>query len=163
SKEVLNHLKELKVDVSNHMSTITSEVASQLDEKLKPKKETTNNKSNKTDKPKGNQGNKGKQKQTKSNNHKNQRKQKNKKKKKKKQQKRNKKHNKKQNKQPEQKQAAKKETPKEIKYHGTLNVSELAEKLNKETTDIIKKLMFLGVMATKNQDLDDDAIELICD
>ena len=158
SKEVLNHLKELKVDVSNHMSTITSEVASQLDEKLKPKKETTNNKSNKTDKPKGNQGNKGKPKPPKSNNHKGQRKQQNKK-----QQKRNNKHNKKQNKQPEQKQAAKKETPKEIKYHGTLNVSELAEKLNKETTDIIKKLMFLGVMATKNQDLDDDAIELICD
>src|SRR5699024_7242274 len=151
SKEVLNHLKELKVDVSNHMSTITSEVASQLDEKLKPKKETTNNKSNKTDKPKGNQGNKGKPKPPKSNNNKVQRKQ------------QNNKHKKKQNKQPEQKQAAKKETPKEIKYHGTLNVSELAEKLNKETTDIIKKLMFLGVMATKNQDLDDDAIELICD
>src|SRR5699024_3261513 len=32
-----------------------------------------------------------------------------------------------------------------------------------EATEIIKKLMFLGVMATKNQDLDDDAIELICD
>src|SRR5699024_11326727 len=80
SKEVLNHLKELKVDVSNHMSTITSEVASQLDEKLKPKKETTNNKSNKTDKPKGNKGNKGKPKTTKSNNHKGQRKQQNKKK-----------------------------------------------------------------------------------
>src|SRR5699024_8648625 len=47
SKEVLNHLKELKVDVSNHMSTITSEVASQLDEKLKPKKETTNKKNRK--------------------------------------------------------------------------------------------------------------------
>lgn len=29
-------------------------------------------------------------------------------------------------------------------------------------SEIIKKLMFLGIMATKNQDLDDDAIELIC-
>src|SRR5699024_5391914 len=28
--------------------------------------------------------------------------------------------------------------------------------------ELIKKLMFLGVMATKNQDLDDDSIELIC-
>ncbi|WP_420178096.1 translation initiation factor IF-2 [Ornithinibacillus scapharcae] len=55
-----------------------------------------------------------------------------------------------------------KETPKEIKYSGTLTVSELADKLNKEASEIIKKLMFLGVMATKNQDLDDDAIELIC-
>src|SRR5699024_3914891 len=121
-------------------------------------KETTNNKSDKTDKPKGNQGNKGKPKPPKSNNHKGQRNQQNKK-----QHKRNNKHNKKKNKQPEQKQEAKKETPKENKYHGTLNVSELAEKLNNETTDIIKKLMFLGVMATKNQDLDDDAVELICD
>src|SRR5699024_11056891 len=178
SKEVLNHLKELKVDVSNHMSIITTEEASQHDEKLKPKKETKNNKYNKTDKTKGKQENKGKQKPHKSNKHKNKRKKKNKKKPKttksnnhkgqrkqqnKKQQKINNKQNKKQNKQPEQKQAAKKETPKESKYHGTLNVSELAEKLNKETTDIIKKLMFLGVMATKNQDLDDDAIELICD
>src|SRR5699024_12593619 len=59
-------------------------------------------------------------------------------------------------------QATVKETPTEIVYHGTLTVSELAEKLNKDSSEIIKKLMFLGVMATKNQDLDDDAIELIC-
>src|SRR5699024_7846350 len=39
SKEVLNHLKELKVDVSNHMSTITSDVASQHDEKLQHKQQ----------------------------------------------------------------------------------------------------------------------------
>src|SRR5699024_3836559 len=61
------------------------------------------------------------------------------------------------------KQPVKKETPKEIKYSGTLTVSELAEKLNKESSEVIKKLMFLGVMATKNQDLDDEAVELICD
>ncbi|HAM79433.1 translation initiation factor IF-2 [Ornithinibacillus bavariensis] len=68
----------------------------------------------------------------------------------------------KKNKQKEGQQPVVKETPKEIKYHGSLTVSELAEKLNKEASEIIKKLMFLGVMATKNQDLDDDAIELIC-
>ncbi|MFD2208866.1 translation initiation factor IF-2 [Virgibacillus halophilus] len=55
-----------------------------------------------------------------------------------------------------------KEMPKEIKYSSTLTVSELASKLNKEAAEIIKKLMFLGVMANKNQDLDDDTIELIC-
>src|SRR5699024_12514263 len=49
-------------------------------------------------------------------------------------------------------QATVKETPTEIVYHGTLTVSELAEKLNKDSSEIIKKLMFLGVMATKNQD-----------
>src|SRR5699024_11216213 len=40
--------------------------------------------------------------------------------------------------------------------------SDLAEKLNKDVSEIIKKLMFLGVMAKKNQDIDDDSIELIC-
>src|SRR5699024_4839286 len=53
-------------------------------------------------------------------------------------------------------------TPEHIVYHGTLTVSDLAEKLNKDVSEIIKKLMFLGVMANKNQDLDDDSIELIC-
>src|SRR5699024_5987750 len=54
------------------------------------------------------------------------------------------------------------ETPKHIVYHDTLTVDELATKLNKDVSEIIKKLMFLGVMATKNKELDDDAIELIC-
>ena len=54
------------------------------------------------------------------------------------------------------------ETPKHIVYSGTLTVNELAEKLHKDVSEIIKKLMFLGIMANKNQDLDDDAVELIC-
>ena len=41
-------------------------------------------------------------------------------------------------------------------------MNDLAEKLHKDVSEIIKKLMFLGIMATKNQDLDDDAVELIC-
>ncbi len=41
-------------------------------------------------------------------------------------------------------------------------MAELAEKLSKPTNEIIKKLLLLGVMANKNQDLDEDAIELIC-
>src|SRR5699024_4908705 len=57
----------------------------------------------------------------------------------------------------------KNKTPEKITYSDTLTVADLAEKLNKDTSEIIKKLMFLGVMATKNQDLDDDAVELICD
>ena len=37
----------------------------------------------------------------------------------------------------------------------------LAKKLHREPSEIIKKLFLLGVMATINQDLDKDAIELI--
>ena len=55
------------------------------------------------------------------------------------------------------------ETKKEnhIIYNNTLTVEELANELGKDISEIIKKLMFSGVMATKNEDLSDDAIELI--
>src|SRR5690625_3290480 len=78
------------------------------------------------------------------------------------QQKKNKGHQKSLDNEKKAEKKAKKDTPKEIKYHGTMTVDELAGKLNVDVSEIIKKLMFLGVMATKNQDLDDDAIELIC-
>ena len=37
----------------------------------------------------------------------------------------------------------------------------MAKKLHREPSEIIKKFFLLGVMATINQDLDKDAIELI--
>jgi len=55
-----------------------------------------------------------------------------------------------------------KELPKKITFEGSLTVAELAKKLGKEPSEIIKKLFMLGIMATINQDLDKDAIELIC-
>ncbi|MED4978198.1 translation initiation factor IF-2 [Geobacillus stearothermophilus] len=55
-----------------------------------------------------------------------------------------------------------KELPKKITFEGSLTVAELAKKLGREPSEIIKKLFMLGVMATINQDLDKDAIELIC-
>lgn len=55
-----------------------------------------------------------------------------------------------------------KELPKKITFTDTLTVGELAKKLHREPSEIIKKLFMLGVMATINQDLDKDAIELIC-
>lgn len=55
-----------------------------------------------------------------------------------------------------------KELPKKITYTDSLTVAELAKKLHREPAEIIKKLMMLGVMATINQELDKDAIELIC-
>src|SRR5699024_11448974 len=42
-----------------------------------------------------------------------------------------------------------------IVYENTLTVEELAGKLNKDISEIIKKLMFSGVLATKNADLSD--------
>ncbi|TCP30292.1 translation initiation factor 2 (bIF-2) [Scopulibacillus darangshiensis] len=56
-----------------------------------------------------------------------------------------------------------KKLPEKITFLGSLTVSGLAEKLGRESTEIIKKLMALGVMATKNQELDKDTIELIAD
>ncbi|MFT9597113.1 translation initiation factor IF-2 [Mesobacillus sp.] len=54
-----------------------------------------------------------------------------------------------------------KELPSKITFSESLTVAELAKKLNREPSEIIKKLFMLGVMATINQDLDKDAIELI--
>ncbi|MBT2215070.1 translation initiation factor IF-2 [Virgibacillus dakarensis] len=177
SKNVIGHLKSLNIEVSNHMSTISGDVISKLDKKFKSnpsstekktKTGTNNNKkqesnrqhnpkgakkpsAGKPDKKGGNQHHASAQAKPKKNNQQQTKQWKNKK-------------GKNNHKQAQQtKQPVVKETPKEIKYSGTLTVSELAEKLNKEPSEIIKKLMFLGVMATKNQDLDDDAVELICE
>ncbi|RYL92986.1 translation initiation factor IF-2 [Sporolactobacillus sp. Y61] len=51
--------------------------------------------------------------------------------------------------------------PEKITISGSLTVGQFAEKLGRPSTDIIKKLMALGVMATKNQNLDKDTIELL--
>ncbi len=54
------------------------------------------------------------------------------------------------------------ELPAKITFEHSLTVFELAKKLGKEPSEIIKKLFLIGVMATINQSLDKDAIELIC-
>ncbi|KHE72216.1 translation initiation factor IF-2 [Halobacillus sp. BBL2006] len=141
SKQVINKLNEMKVEVSNHMSTLEEDVATKLDQAFGKGQQSsgkTQAKSKKDNKPKQKQGNNPKNK--------------------------NQKHNQKntQNNQPPQKKQ-KNQTPEKVTYSGSLTVGELAEKLNKDSSEIIKKLMFLGVMATKNQDLDADSIELICE
>ncbi|MEE1132511.1 MAG: translation initiation factor IF-2 [Caryophanon sp.] len=55
-----------------------------------------------------------------------------------------------------------KELPEKITFYESLSVAELAKKLHREPSEIIKKLFMLGVMATINQELDKDAIELLC-
>ena len=52
--------------------------------------------------------------------------------------------------------------PEKITFYESLSVAELGKKLGREPSGIIKKLFMLGVMATINQELDKDAIELIC-
>ncbi len=51
--------------------------------------------------------------------------------------------------------------PKKIVVEETKTVGELAKILHKEPSEIIKKLLFLGVMATINQEIDFDTITLI--
>ncbi|MFD1412943.1 translation initiation factor IF-2 [Oceanobacillus jeddahense] len=153
SKEVIQFLKDKSVEVSNHMSTISEKEVKQLDEKFNPQTKQDN---------KNDQANTNKQqKDKKASNHKsnaNQHgKKDNPKSKKQKSSKKGKQH------QPQKGQSLVKETPSKITYHGTLTVQDLADKLHKEPAELIKKLMFMGVMATKNQDLDDEAIELICE
>ncbi|WP_164668957.1 translation initiation factor IF-2 [Virgibacillus doumboii] len=188
SKEVIQYLKDLNIEVSNHMSTVSIETILKLDEKFgsnepeKPAKKNPDKKQGNKNNNRSGQSNKGndqskkgsnqKGNNQKGNNHGSKGKSGNHPKsqgqqKKGQQQNRNKKqqHGKKgkhNNSAPQHQKPAVKETPKHITYSETLTVSDLAGKLNKDASEIIKKLMFLGVMATKNQDLDDDAVELIC-
>lgn len=174
SKDVIKYLKELNVEVSNHMSTISIETILKLDEKFGSKESETQKKQESPKKPANSSNNNNAANQTKkenkpanngksNNNPKSQQAQQRKGQKnnnKKHQQGKNAKRN---NQSPQQQQKpVVKETPKHITYSETLTVSDLAAKLNKDASEIIKKLLFLGVMATKNQDLDDDAVELIC-
>jgi len=64
--------------------------------------------------------------------------------------------------QKEQPEKKEKELPKKITFTESLTVQELAKKLHRDPAEIIKKLFMLGVMATINQSLTKDAIELIC-
>ncbi len=52
-------------------------------------------------------------------------------------------------------------TPKKIIVRGNMTVGDLAKLLHKDASEVIKKLIFLGVMATINQELDLDAIQLV--
>lgn len=51
----------------------------------------------------------------------------------------------------------------EVALPPSVTVKELAELFRKEVGDVIKRLMLLGIMATINQEVDRDAIELLAD
>ncbi|GGD67997.1 translation initiation factor IF-2 [Paenibacillus nasutitermitis] len=52
-------------------------------------------------------------------------------------------------------------TPKKIIVRGTMTVGDLAKLLHKDASEVIKKLIVLGVMATINQEVDLDTVQLI--
>lgn len=159
SKDIIDELAKMNVEVTSHMQTLEDDQIKALDKIYKPeqaqqaakseqksaqnKQSTTNNKNN--------QGNKGNQ-NNKPNNKKNNK---------------NNKNTNKNNKQPKQPKQPKQEEPKEIPskitYHDGITVGELAEKLNIDSSGIIKKLFLLGIMANINQSLDDETLELIVD
>ncbi|MGE6378102.1 translation initiation factor IF-2 [Peribacillus muralis] len=171
SKDVITKLKEMNIEVTNHMTALDDSTVNKLNDSIKPKNEDKNQaaepKANATVakyeaeadekstvnkeklkkkppvKPVGtkkptSQFNRGR-------NNKN-----------------------KNNKQRQQAPAApvtkrkERELPEKITFYESLTVMELGKKLHREPSEIIKKLFMLGVMATINQTLDKDAIELIC-
>ena len=174
SKDIISTLQEMDVEVSNHMSTIEDNVIVKLDQKFNAanQKNTSNELNKKTgnqvnntntsnNKPENTNNNK-KQTTTNSNRNNNRPNQANNKSFNQNKGKKN--NNAKKNKghfqQPAQPKP-KKELPSKITFIGSLTVGELASKLGKEPSEIIKKLLLLGTMATINQELDKDSIELI--
>jgi translation initiation factor IF-2 len=178
SKEVINILKELNVEVSNHMATIEDDVIEKLDQRFqnnekqeakvaestpgtadKKKPETTVTVKNKAaayeedddvvdnTPPKKKGANKRKEKDNKKTGQQEQVAfQKNRHKK---------------NSKPTTTMGKVTELPKKITFSGSLTVAELAASLGKEPSELIKKLLGLGVMASINQTLDKDTIELL--
>lgn len=55
-----------------------------------------------------------------------------------------------------------KDLPEEFEYTESTNIQEMAKAFHRDATEIIKKLMMMGVMANQNQALSKDVIELIC-
>ncbi|ANB59962.1 translation initiation factor IF-2 [Anoxybacillus amylolyticus] len=181
SKDIIHKLKEMNIEVSNHMATLEPEVIEKLDstyKKAEPAKKSTpklpmKEKQNVTVKPKGLVPDfddeeevittkvpikKAVAKNKEGKKHDLQIQQKEKK------IFTNKKNKKRNYEAPQQEIQVKKEKelPKKITFEGSLTVAELAKKLGKQPSEIIKKLFMLGITATINQDLDKDAIELIC-
>jgi translation initiation factor IF-2 len=153
SKEIIEKLKSLNIEVTNHMSIITEDTIKKLEgtkkETSKPEKKVlqpaNNEKKNEAAKyakknpiqKKGmdNKANFAKRDDKKrSNNNKSQQ---------------------------EVKKAVMKPMPTKIVYSGSITVGELAKKLHKEPSELIKKLLLLGVITTINQELDKESIELI--
>lgn len=156
SKAIIDELKKNNIEVSNHMQALEENDIKILDKAFK--KQDSAKKDQSTTHANTNKSNNNKQnnKQNNKPNHQ-QKNQKNKKQNNKKQ------NNKKQhNQQQQQPKPEVKETPSLITYEEGITVGELADKINKDASEIIKKLFLLGVVANINQALDTETVELIC-
>ncbi len=138
SKDLMTKLKEMNIEVSNHMTMLDDEVVNKLDNEYQTEKpsvadefeveeKVVRSKKNSNKKKKKGKGNEDKR----------------------------------QDNFAGRQQTQTVETPDKVTFSGSLTVGELAKKLSKEPSEIIKKLFMLGIMATINQDLDKDTIELI--
>ena len=173
SKEIIDELKSMNVEVSNHMQALEDDQIKALDKKFKKEQNTddkqntqnnhqkSNNKQNSNDKEKQQSKNNSKPTKKKEQNNKGKQQNKNNKTNKNQKNNKNKKNNK--NNKPQNEVAETKEMPSKITYQEGITVGELAEKLNVESAGIIKKLFLLGIMANINQSLDEETLELIAD
>ncbi|KOS25591.1 translation initiation factor IF-2 [Bacillus anthracis] len=138
SKDLMTKLKEMNIEVSNHMTMLDDEVVNKLDNEYQAEKpsvadefeveeKVVRSKKNSNKKKKKGKGNEDKRQENFAG----------------------------------RQQTQTVETPDKITFSGSLTVGDLAKKLSKEPSEIIKKLFMLGIMATINQDLDKDTIELI--
>ena len=174
SKEIIDELKSMNVEVSNHMQALEEEQIKALDKKFKASQakdtnkqntqnnhQKSNNKQNSNNKEKQQNKNNSKPMKKKEQNNKGKQQNKNNKTNKNQKNNKNKKNNK--NNKPQNEVAETKEMPSKITYQEGITVGELAEKLNVESAGIIKKLFLLGIMANINQSLDEETLELIAD
>ncbi|MDU0480163.1 translation initiation factor IF-2 [Staphylococcus chromogenes] len=167
SKDVIDELKKSGVEVSNHMQTLEDDQIKTLDQAFKKsntsseqkdakKNNNASTQQQKKDQPKQNNKKNNTSKQPQQKNNGNAKNNKN--------NKRNHKNNK-QNRNNKQKQAQQptepKEMPSKITYTEGITVGELAEKLGVDSSEIIKKLFLLGIMANINQSLEIEALELV--
>ncbi|MGG1697107.1 translation initiation factor IF-2 [Bacillus zhangzhouensis] len=155
SKDIIAALKDMNVEVNNHMATLEDDTVKKLDAKYKKAKakeaanekpaEQKNQSSNKINDRKKNDVQNNQFNKNKKNNNQN----------------KNKRGGNKSQHQQARPVKPKKELPEKIEFTNSMTVGQLAEELGKESAEIIKKLMMLGVMATINQELDKDTVELI--
>src|SRR5690625_4413639 len=129
SREVLQYLEELNIEITNHMATIDSDIQKQLDDMIYGEADTEDVQVDKVAQ---------------------------------KQEELTQVHEEVEIAE-EIEEEQEKSSENVLTYTEPITVEELAEKLEKDVAEIIKNLMFLGVMATKNQNLDDTAVELICE
>lgn len=168
SKELVDKAQSLGMDVGNHMSTVSENDCKTLKAQFSSSSKVSQKETNTSNKPKDSSK---AQKQS-QHTQKSQKKQGNVKNQGNHQQRKPQQNtwNKKKKGKVQQKGAVKKnpvpprkfkELPEVLVYTDGMTVAEIAKKIHREPAEIIKKLMLLGVMATQNQSLDKDTIELL--